>query len=101
MNRAAVLASAFSWLALAPYQCGKGKQDMPEFRREESAGDALWGLAERFEQEHNGPAKHATLRYLVERYPSNRHAADARDALGDAGVVETFTSVDGGGLQPK
>jgi TolA-binding protein len=96
MIRAAVLASAFSWLALAPYQCGKGNQDVPELRREESAGDALWGLAARFEQEHNVPAQRATLRYLVERYPSNRHAADARDALGDGGSTGSPASNDGG-----
>jgi hypothetical protein len=97
MIRAAALASAFSLVALAPYQCGKGKQDIPELRREESAGDALWGLAARFEQEHNLPAQRSTLRYLVERYPSNRHAADARDALGDGGGADALAPLNDSG----
>lgn len=51
-------------------------------RREDSAGDALYGLAEDFKAKGNEEAARATLRYLVEHYPSNRHVPAAREELG-------------------
>ena len=50
--------------------------------REETAGDALWALAERFRTEGDADARTRTLRFLVERYPSSRFAVEARHELG-------------------
>ena len=74
---AGALSSAF---AFAPMQC-KHEPD-PNNRLEDTAGDALWGLAQKFETAHNDAAAKETLRYLVDRYPSNRHAPEARTRLG-------------------
>ncbi len=68
-------------LLLAPYQCSRSRG--PEFSREETAGDALWGLAEKFDAEGDKSARERTLRFLTERYPSNRHASEARSIVGD------------------
>jgi hypothetical protein len=80
------LASMLS--SLAPMQCAHDPD--PTLRREDTAGDALWNLAQRFEAEHNVQSARETLRYLVETYPSNRHVAEAKEKLkalggGDAG----------------
>jgi TolA-binding protein len=63
----------------APLQCGGSKD--PEYRREDTAGDALYGLAEKFKSEGNQSARRATLTYLIERYPSHRFAQNAREEL--------------------
>ena len=65
----------------APLQCGWRKPP-PEAERTETAGEALWNLAERFGAEGDAPARERTLRYLVERYPSSRFAKRAADELG-------------------
>jgi hypothetical protein len=65
----------------APLQCGGGKD--PAVRREDSAGDALYGLAQEFRAKGNEDAARVTLRYLVEHYPSNRHVPAAREELGE------------------
>jgi hypothetical protein len=67
---------------LAPFQCGSTRD--PNLRREDTAGDGLWELAERFRAEKNEAARRDTLKFLVERYPSSRHAPFAREELGDA-----------------
>jgi hypothetical protein len=64
----------------APLQCGGGGD--PSLRREDSAGDALYALAQDFHARGNEAAARDTLRYLVEHYPSNRHADAARAELG-------------------
>jgi TolA-binding protein len=64
----------------APLQCGSGHD--PDLRREDTAGDALWGLSEKFRAEGNVSAQRATLAYLVERYPSHRFAVVAKEELG-------------------
>jgi hypothetical protein len=77
----AVSAGAFvAALGNAPMQCGHGNPD-PSLRREDSAGDALYALAQDFQQRGNDEARRQTLRFLVERYPSNRHAPSARAEL--------------------
>lgn len=68
-------------MMLAPYQCSRSRG--PEFSREDTAGDALWALAEKFDAEGDKFARERTLRFLAERYPSNRHAAEARSVVGD------------------
>jgi outer membrane protein assembly factor BamD (BamD/ComL family) len=79
MIRAAILVSFL--LGIAPFQCGGSNRDH-DLRREDTAGDALYGLSERFREEKNEPARRATLKYLVDRYPSNRYAPIAREELG-------------------
>jgi hypothetical protein len=63
----------------APLQCSRRSD--PELRGEDSAGDALWNLAQDFEKKGNHSAAQETLRFLVEHYPSNRHAPFAREQL--------------------
>lgn len=75
-------ALALSTLGLAPMQC-KREPD-PNLRLEDTAGDALWDLAAEFKKKGDDKAARETLRFLVERYPSNRHAPAARAELGDA-----------------
>jgi hypothetical protein len=67
----------------APLQCGSGSE--PSVRREDSAGDALYGLAQDFRAKGNEAAARDTLRYLVDHYPSNRHVPAVRAELGDTG----------------
>jgi hypothetical protein len=69
-------------LGNAPMQCSRSPD--PENRREDTAGDALWDLAEDFLAKGNDDARKQTLRFLVEKYPSNRHAPAAREELGIA-----------------
>jgi hypothetical protein len=67
----------------APLQCGSGSDhSMP---REDSAGDALYNLAQDFRAKGNEQAARDTLRYLIEHYPSNRHVPAARAELGESG----------------
>jgi TolA-binding protein len=74
---AALLAAAsFS----APLQC-RSKPD-PNLRYEDTAGDALWALGEKFEKENNDAAARETWLYLVEKYPSSRYAPAAKEKLG-------------------
>jgi Tfp pilus assembly protein PilF len=63
----------------APFQCG-GRKDTA-LRREDTAGDALYDLAQEFRKKGNEQAAKETLRYLVEHYPSNRHVPAARAEL--------------------
>ncbi len=69
-------------LALAPVQCGHAPD--PNERREDTPGDALWQLAQKFHAEHDDAAERRTLQYLVERYPSSRWAPAAREQLGQS-----------------
>lgn len=80
--RAAVAAAFVAALGSAPIQC-KHDPD-PNNRLEDTAGDGLWDLAEDFHAKGNEPARKETLRFLVKRYPANRHAAAARAELGEA-----------------
>jgi hypothetical protein len=70
-------------VATAPIQCGQTPES--ELRLDETPGDALWKLAQRFEAEHDEAAARKTLRFLVERYPSSRWARAAKEALADGG----------------
>jgi hypothetical protein len=62
---------------IAPLQCGSRDQD-PALRREDTAGDGLWALAETFGKEGNQAGRTRTLRFLATRYPSHRFASQAR-----------------------
>jgi hypothetical protein len=71
-------------LSAAPYQCSK-RYD-PAMRREDTAGDGLWALAEDFRTRGDARAHEQTLRFLVTRYPSSRRAAKAREELDRVGA---------------
>jgi TolA-binding protein len=66
-------------LAVAPLQCTKAPDD--SLRREDTAGDGLWLLAEDFKAKGDEKSYRATLRFLVTRYPSSRRSAKARTIL--------------------
>lgn len=67
-------------IATAPLQCGGGNKDIV---REETAGDALFSLAEDFEARGDPASARRTLEFLVRRYPSSRHVDDAKRKLGE------------------
>ena len=79
MIRIAAAAIAIG-LAGAPLQCGSHSKD-PDLRTDDSPGDALWALAMDFRAKGNEESTQATLQFLVEKYPSNRHATDAKTEL--------------------
>jgi outer membrane protein assembly factor BamD (BamD/ComL family) len=62
-------------LLYAPYQCGKAPD---RAAREETPGEALYGLAQKMKAEGDEQGYRTTLRYIVERYPSSRYAATAK-----------------------
>ena len=63
-------------LALAPFQC-PGDPD-PQMRREESAPEAVWLLAEHLRHEGHTEARLDALHFLIRRYPNSRFAERAR-----------------------
>jgi hypothetical protein len=73
--------------SIAPLQCAHDPD--PSLRREDTAGDALWALSQKFEAERDAAAEKETLQYLVDMYPTNRHVGDAKEKIatlgGDAG----------------
>jgi hypothetical protein len=76
----------------APLQCGSGHDRDPEMRREDSAGDTLYNLAQDFRAKGNEQAAKDTLRYLVDHFPSNRHTPAARAELGPNDAPKAATS---------
>ncbi len=76
--------------AQAPMQCSRTPD--PTLRHEETAGDALYELAQRFRQEGNNAGAKRTLEYLVERYPSSRHHASAEEELRELGKAAPVLS---------
>lgn len=89
MVRAAAFSLALSF-GIAPFQCAH-KPD-PNMRREDTAGDALWALAENFGARHNEQAQRETLAYLVEKYPSSRYTAAAKEELARLGGAPSSSS---------
>ena len=73
-------------LAYAPYQCGKSPE---RSLREETPGEALYGLALKMKADGDEQGYRTTLRYIVARYPSSRQAEAARlDLAADAGDTD-------------
>ena len=81
-------------IAIAPVQCAHDPD--PSVRREDSPGDALWTMSQKFEAEHNDVAAKETLEYLIAQYPSSRHAGAAKDELIRLGSVEPVKLGDAG-----
>jgi hypothetical protein len=86
--------AAAALIALAPIQCAHDPD--PNARREDSPGDALWTMSQKFEAEHNDTAAKETLEYLVAQYPSSRHADAAKDEIAKLGGASTAAPVDRG-----
>lgn len=78
-----VAAAAVLLSSVAPLQCGHTRD--AELREDETPGDALWQLAQRFQREHDADGERQTLQYLVERYPASRWVAAARERLASLG----------------
>ena len=68
----------------APLQCGHTPE--AELREDETPGDALWTMAQKFHDRRDVAAERATLECLVERYPASRWVSPAKDALGHLGA---------------
>ena len=71
-----MLFAAVAFLGTAPYQC---KSDDPARAREDSPADALFDLCARFAAQGDDASARATLDYLIQRYPSSRLVARAKD----------------------
>jgi hypothetical protein len=83
MMRIVAAAAVIAALGNAPLQCGHGSDSGV---RSDDPGDALYALAQDFKAKGNDESSKQTLRYLVEKYPSNRHVPAAREELGGAGA---------------
>lgn len=73
-------------------QCGS--EPDPAKALEETPGEAVYRLALQFREQGDEEAWAATLRFLVENYPSSRFAEMAKVELAEAGRVD---SSDAGG----
>ena len=91
IGKALVIAALIS---IAPIQCAHDPD--PNARREDSPGDALWTMAQKFEAEHNETAAKETLEYLVAQYPSSRHADAAKDEIAKLGGASAAPSTTAG-----
>ena len=80
-------AGLFTTAATAPLQCGHTLD--AELREDDTPGDALWQLAQRFHAASDAAGEKRTLEYLVERYPSSRWVPAAREALARLGGPAT------------
>ena len=89
ISRIASAGLVIASLGYAPLQCGSGPD--PGLRLEDTAGDALWALAQDFRAKGNEQAAKDTLRYLVEHYPSNRHVPAAKAELEGAAPAASAT----------
>jgi hypothetical protein len=69
-------------MAWAPLQCASDPD--PALRREETPGEALYGLATQFKAKGETKAWRSTLEYLVARYPNSRFALMAKEDLAKA-----------------
>jgi outer membrane protein assembly factor BamD (BamD/ComL family) len=89
MIRIVTAGALLAALGSAPLQCRHDPD--PNLRREDDSGDALYALAQDFRAKGNEDAAKQTLRFLVERYPSNRHVPAARAELGGDGAMDPKT----------
>jgi len=77
--RAGLIAALAASASSAPLQCGHTPE--AELQEDETPGDALWRLAQKFHDRHEPAAERQTLQYLVERYPASRWIAPAKEEL--------------------
>jgi hypothetical protein len=81
LRHASVLLLLSSALSSAPFQCSS--EPDPSEALEETPGEALYNLAQRFAAEGDEDAWRRTLQHLVEQYPSSRFAVMARHDLAE------------------
>jgi outer membrane protein assembly factor BamD (BamD/ComL family) len=67
-------------LAVAPLQCPH--ETDASHCWDDTPGDGLWDLAQKFRETGDDAAARRTLQFLVERYPSSRFTPAAREQLG-------------------
>jgi hypothetical protein len=70
-------------LSVAPYQCAR--EPDPNRRMEDDPAEVVYQLAERFKDQGKTEARVATLKYLVERFPTSRFAKRAEIDLAEMG----------------
>ena len=88
-----LLSSALlSGLASAPFQCSSEAD--PSEAIEETPGEALYGLAQRFREEGDEAAWRRTLQYLIKQYPSSRFATMAKRDLAAAPQLQPGETAD-------
>lgn len=94
--RAAMAAGLLATATTAPLQCGHTPD--AELREDETPGDALWRLSQRFQAAHDEAGERRTLEYLVDRYPSSRWISAAKGELSKLGPrsAAAAASADGG-----
>lgn len=71
-------------LGTAPMQCSR---NVSEQTHEQAPGDAIYQLAEDFRAKGNEQAWLDSLRFLVAKYPSNRHVPAARAELQERAML--------------
>jgi hypothetical protein len=84
MIRLVTAGALLAALGTAPMQCRHDPD--PNLRREDDAGDALYALAQDFRAKGDEESARQTLRFLVEKYPSNRHVPSVRAELAAEGA---------------
>ncbi len=92
---ATVAGALLASLGNAPMQCGHGGG--AEGGHAEEPGDALYALAQDFHARGNEEASRQTLQFLIQKYPSNRHAPAARAEIESGHVSETDGRAERGG----
>ena len=94
MIRIVTAGALLAALGTAPLQCRRDPD--PSLRREDNAGDALYALAKDFRAKGDEESARQTLRFLVQRYPSNRHVPAVRAELGAEGAPSPASRSDAG-----
>jgi len=89
--KAALLVVLLSFLG-APFQCASDPD--PARRMEDTPSEALWNLAERFEDEGHGDARRETLEEIVRSYPSSREGERARQVLSAPASADSTASAE-------
>lgn len=94
MMRIVTAGALLAALGNAPMQCRHDPD--PNLRREDDAGDALFALAQDFRAKGDEESAKHTLRFLVLRYPSNRHVPAVRAELGGPEGAKPTLNTDAG-----
>lgn len=63
-------------LLLAPFQCAS--HPPADREREDTPGDAIYGLAQELGTSGDEAAERRAMHYLLDRYPDSRHCEAAR-----------------------
>jgi hypothetical protein len=63
-------------LFLAPFQCAS--HPPPDREREDTPGDAIYGLAQELGTNGDEAGERHAMQYLLDRYPDSRHCEAAR-----------------------